>query len=126
MSATLIAGPGRPRPYHPVESGGGSPPALPIIRRASAASPRRTPYRLMPRTERPPPPNAAAEASLRAAAAFPMRPNLGGGTHRPRAGSALVTRITIVLGTIQRRRALNQVNAAAREETPRCVRSPAT
>ena len=37
-SAILIAGPGRPRPYQPVESGGGRRSALPIARRASVAS----------------------------------------------------------------------------------------
>ena len=45
----------------------------PIARRASLASAVSTPYRPAPSTDRPPPPKAAADASLRAAPAFPTR-----------------------------------------------------
>src|SRR6476620_9570375 len=49
-----------------------------MVRRASLASSVRTPYRPAPSAERPPPPKAAADASLRAAPAFPT-PQLYGG-----------------------------------------------
>src|SRR4051794_24710282 len=81
-SAILIAGPGRPRPYQPVASGGGSSPVSPMVRRATCASARRTAYRAPPSTESPPPPYAAADASLRAAPACPTSPYYGPVTAR--------------------------------------------
>src|SRR4051812_10424328 len=63
--AILIAGPGRPWPYHPVADGG-SPSALPIARLASCASASSTPHRDPPSTETPPPVTATAVPSLRA------------------------------------------------------------